>query len=155
MMLDISEPSVAVAITGLGTMLVVTLAHALRNLWKKTLQDSIEIDDSKRHSDLIATLLTERATHNQDLLTCYEKYNKLVSEYTEILSATREARREIEFLREEVRNLKSDIENQQHVYSTRLLEMETKLDKALKEKHELYEENIRLKERLDDVTCSN
>jgi hypothetical protein len=138
--------------TGMATMLVVALSHALRNLWKKTLQDSIEIDESKKHSDLIKTLLDERATHNNDLLTCYDKYNKLVSEYGEILSSTKEARREIEALRVEVRDLKLEIEIQQHSYTKQVSELSLKLDDAIKEKLELYAENIRLKEQLSNAS---
>lgn len=153
-MIDINDPSNAVIITSLGTMLVITLAHALRNLWKKTLQDSLEINDNKSHGDLVTTLLAERVSHNKDLLDCYDKYNKLVAEYSEILIAVKESRIEIEALRREVSLLKNDLDKQQNQYTKQVNEMSIKLDEALKEKHALYTENTRLKEQLYNVVNS-
>lgn len=153
-MMDISDPSNAVVVTSLGTMLVITLAHALRNLWKKTLQDSLEINDNKSHGDLVTTLLAERVSHNKDLLDCYDKYNKLVAEYSEILVAVKESRVEIEALRREVNILKTDLEKQQDQYTKQVKDMSTKLDEALKEKHALYTENERLREQLNNVVTN-
>ncbi len=146
-----NDPSNAVLVSSIGTMVLITIAHAIRNLWKKTLQDTLEISDSKSHGDLVETLLKERATHNKNLLDCYDKYNKIVAEYTAILAATKDAKHEIAELRTELHNLKLEIEIQQKEFKIQFTSVSEKLDDALKEKHNLYIENIKLKEQLQNV----